>query len=282
MIVKSFAKINLSLSIKGKRDDGYHYLEMVNLPLALHDTIEITHTPYLKDTFVTCDEPHLNALHHNLCTKAVQAMREYFGFNDNFIIHIHKEIPFAAGLGGGSSNAAAVMLAIDKILKLNAPSETLNLIGASLGADVPYFLACAPALVTGIGEIDTPIKAKDSYEVLLLKPDEGLSTADVYKNCDEFERLSIDTRKVVKGLETGNPSLIAEGAGNDLYPCALKRLPVIGEYISMLKEDGFFYVAMSGSGSAVFALTQDPKIAKAAYKKYEKKGLNVILTKTIK
>ncbi len=283
MIVKSFGKINLSLSVKGKKPDGYHTLEMVNLPIELHDTIEISTAPYLQDSFVTCDDAHLNALHHNLCYKGLEAMRAKFGFTQNFLIHIHKEIPFAAGLGGGSSNAAAVMLSIAKILKLNCQLSDLNPLGAAIGADVPYFLASSPAYLTGIGENVTPLKAKNSYEVVLLKPDEGLSTKDVYGICDNFPRLTIDTKKVIKGLEEGDEELIAGNAGNDLTAAAVSLLPTVKDYIKEMQADpAFFYVAMTGSGSSVFGLSTDPKKAREAYRRFEKKGYNVYLTRTMR
>lgn len=280
MNVKSFAKINLSLSLKGVREDGYHLLEMVNLPLLLHDSIEINKTPHLGDTFVTCDEPHLNALHRNLCAKAIEMMKEVFGFEDDFLVHIHKEIPFAAGLGGGSSNAAAVMLAVCKIMKIDPNDPRIGEIAMKLGADVPYFLSCAPALIKGIGEIDRVIKVKKAYDVVLLKPEEGCSTADIYSISDNFERLDIDTAKVVEALEKGDDEGIKLHAGNDLYAPALSRVPLIKDYIRILENDGFFYAAMSGSGSAVFGLTTDQKLAKEAYKRYVKKGYNAYLTRT--
>ncbi len=283
MIVKSFGKINLSLSVKGVKDDGYHLLEMVNLPIELHDTIEITSSPYLQDSFVTCDDAHLNALHHNLCSKALEAMRAKYGFKENFLIHIHKEIPFAAGLGGGSSNAAAVMLAVAKMLKLKADIKDLTEIGASIGADVPYFLASSPAYLTGIGENVRPLKAKDSYEVLLIKPEKGLSTKEVYAICDKYGRLDIHTEKVIEGLEKGDTDLIVKNAGNDLTSAAIELLPEIDTVIEELKSDGaFFYVAMTGSGSSVYGLTKDARRAREAFRRFDKKGYNVYLTRTMR
>ncbi len=282
MIVKSFGKINLSLSVKGLTEGGYHKLEMVNLPIELHDTIEINCTPYLQDSFVTCDDAHLNALHRNLCTKALEAMRNKFGFTENFLIHIHKEIPFAAGLGGGSSNAAAVILAIAKMLKLKTTTEELAEIGLSIGADVPYFLTCSPAHLSGIGEVVKPIRTKRSYDVVLIKPDKGLSTKDVFNCCDEFARLPIDTEKVIEGLETGNEQMIAEAAGNDLTMASVSLLPEIQTVIEEMKSEGaFFYVAMTGSGSSVFGLSTDTKKAKESYRRFDRLGYNVFLTRTM-
>ena len=272
MLIKSFAKINLSLQIKGVRPDGYHELEMVNLPLSLHDVIEIDVSPRYVNTYIVCDDLALMSMKSNLCTKAVDAMRAHYGFKDNFMIHIHKEIPFAAGLGGGSSNAACVMLGLDKMLKLHAKKEDLVEIGKGLGADVPYFLDPHPAIVEGIGEKFTPIEVKKRYFCLLVKPEKGLFTKDVYAKCDEFPRQIIDTGLVLKGLKEGDDSLIASNRGNDLYRAAESLLPEIKTIVESLREDGFEIASMSGSGSCCYALTCDQKKAAKAAKKYTKQG----------
>lgn len=281
MVIKSPAKINLALQIKGVREDGYHLLRMVNLPLELHDVIEIETLPYYNDTYVTCDELRLLGLRSNLCTKAVDAMRARFGFTNHFMIHIHKEIPFAAGLGGGSSNAAVVLIALNKILKLNLTTEQLCEIALPLGSDIPFFIRGFPALAEGIGDTLTRIHPKKQYFCILVKPDAGLSTKDVYQNCDKFDRLPIDIDAVVRGLETGDDDLIAKSFGNDLYPASCHLLPEVQKVVDGLRADGFPIAAMSGSGSCCFALTSDAKKAKAEEKKLTKNGLNVILTKTL-
>ena len=281
MYIKSPAKINLSLKITGTREDGYHLLEMVNLPIDLHDVIEIEELPHGGDTYVTCDEFHLAGLHSNLCQKAVIAMRERFGFKQNYRIHIHKEIPFAAGLGGGSSNAASVMLALNKLLRLNAPMDVLKEIALSLGSDVPFFLNPKPSLVTGIGETIRPIAVKKDYHVLVVQPPKGLSTKEVYAACDASKREEIDTAKVVDALRLGDDDGILNGRGNDLYPAACELYPEVRLFVEDLKKI-FPLAAMSGSGSSVFALTSDGKAAKDAYHKMDKAGYNVFLCKVIK
>jgi 4-diphosphocytidyl-2C-methyl-D-erythritol kinase len=280
LVVKSYAKINVSLRVLSKREDGYHNLEMVNLPLELHDVIEIErmHGP---DTYVTCDDIALSSAHHNLCAKAVEAMRTEFGFQDNFNISIHKEIPFAAGLGGGSSNAAAVMSALVTLLHLKATSEQLNKVALSIGADVPFFMTNKPALVTGIGEKIEVIPSKKSYNCLIVKPAKGLSTTDVFAIADKFERTAIDTPNVVKALANGDDALLAQSIGNDLYLPAQSLLPEVGKVVDSLRGDGLSLVCMSGSGSSVYALSNDPKILAKAARKYLGLGYIVRLTKTL-
>ncbi len=281
MLIKSYAKINLSLKITGRREDGYHLLEMVNLPIDFYDTIEITKLPNYMDSHVTMDDPSLSELQENLGTKALNEMRKAYGFKDNFNIHIHKEIPSGAGLGGGSSNAASVLLALNKMLHLNAKKEDLARIGLSLGADVPYFLDPKPARVFGIGEEITPIKLKKKYLCLLVKPLGSLSTAEVYKASDSYQKYRIDTEKVIEGLETGDDTIIERFSGNDLMPAAEKLLPEIGEVFAQLKKDGFYLCSMTGSGSALFALSTDAKKCHEAARRFERKGYQVKLCKVL-
>ncbi|MCR5348724.1 MAG: 4-(cytidine 5'-diphospho)-2-C-methyl-D-erythritol kinase [Bacilli bacterium] len=281
MIVKSPAKINLALQINGNREDGYHFLRMVNLFLELHDIIEIETLPYYNDTYVTCDEMRLVGLRSNLCTRAVDLLRSRFGFKNHFIIHIHKKIPFAAGLGGGSSNAASVLLALNKMLKLGLTPEQLCEIALPLGSDIPFFIMGHPALAEGIGEKLTPIHPKKSYHCLLVKPEKGLSTKDVYSCVDEFDRVNVNIEGVILGVETGDDQKIAECFGNDLYPASCSLLPEVGKVVGQLQADGFPLSAMSGSGSCCFALSTDLKKIKSEEKKLMKQGYDVILTKTL-
>jgi 4-diphosphocytidyl-2-C-methyl-D-erythritol kinase len=281
LVMKSFAKINVSLRVLSKRDDDYHELEMVNLPLDMHDVIEIDRAPGAPDTFITCDDAALQKTRNNLCTKAVDAMRKEYGFTDNFTISIHKEIPFAAGLGGGSSNAAVVMMGIVTLCHLQADPDALCRIGKSIGADVPFFLANKPALVTGIGEKIEFIPVLKKYNCLIVKPQEGLSTKDVFQACDQFQRTKIETQDVLRALSTGDNALLAQSLGNDLFSPAKLLLPAVGEIVDSLVKDGFTLVSMSGSGSSVFALSDDLKKLKEAQRKYEKAGYIVRLTHTL-
>ena len=281
MVIKSYAKINLALQIRGKRDDGYHLLSMVNLRIDLHDVIEIESFPYYKDTYIVCDDLSLLNGHSNICTKVIDLMREKCHFKENFIIHIHKGIPSAAGLGGGSSDAASVMLATNRFLKLGLSLEELCDMSLAIGSDIPFFLHEKSALVEGIGDKVTPIKVKKDYHVLVIKPEQGLSTRDVYLACDDVERLPIDTDKVIEGLGEGDDAKIVANFGNDLYPAALKLLPEVGEIVDTLRKDGFPMSAMTGSGSCCYALSCDAKALKAEEKKWAKKGYETYLAKVL-
>ncbi len=279
---KSYAKINLSLKLVGNREDGYHLLEMVNLPLSLHDVIEIRMLDDANDTYITADDPALNGMKSNLCHQAVEEMRKVFHFKENFLIQIHKEIPFAAGLGGGSSNAAVVIEAVNELLNLHASKEQLAEIGVKIGADVPFFFLNKPAKLTGIGEKMEEISVKDKYYCLLVKPKKGISTAASYKVCDSFPKGDINTDKVIEGLATGNETLIEENFGNDLTAPSSSLLPEINTVIEKLKSLGFNLSGMSGSGSCCFALTKDHKKAKMAYHQLEKSGYLIRICEVIR
>lgn len=282
MISRSYAKINLSLKIKGKKDDGYHLLEMVNLPLQLHDIIEFSLLPSQQDTYITCDDIGLSNLKDNLCKKAFVLLKEKYDFKQNFSIHIHKEIPFAAGLGGGSSNAACVLSTLNSALKLRANMQDLEEIGVKIGADVPFFLEGKPRKVCGIGDILSPISVKKEYHCLIVKPEKGLSTKKVYAKYDESPSSSLaNTEMVIKGLETGDEALIAKSIGNDLFAPGNLLCPEVGEIYGQIQERGLYISGMTGSGSACFALSTNVHELKDAAKYFEKKGHLAILTKII-
>ena len=281
MFVKAHAKINLFLDVISKRDDGYHNLNMVMLPLELHDLIEIETSPVLSDSFITTDHVDLQIAKYNLINKTLVEMQKRYGISQNFIINVHKEIPISAGLGGGSSNSAAVIKAIEHIKKLKlSKSEEIDL-GASLGADVPFCLQNVPAHVEGIGEKITPIKMKKKYDVIIIKPEQGLSTRRVFELADTIVLDHAEVDGVIKALETGDDALLEKSLFNALEKPSISMVPEIQKVKDTLKDMGFKLVLMSGSGSSVFALTTNHKLAFSKYHELEKKGYEVYLTKTL-
>lgn len=214
--------------------------------------------------------------------KAFKLMQQTYGFKETFNIRIHKNIPFAAGLGGGSSNAAIVMMAIRDILKLPATNEELAALSVKLGADVPYFFTLKPALVEGIGEIVKEIPVKKNYYALVVKPVDGCSTKEIYESSDSFDKFNINVEGVIEGLAKGDDDLIAASMGNDLYPAAAKQVPEIDVILNELRKEGLKIVAMSGSGSSCFALSDNFWKLKLISLKMEKKNYIVRLAKVIK
>jgi len=281
MIVKAYAKINLAIKIKNKRKDGYHDLDMVVLPLELHDSIDISLLPDVYDSYVTCDDFALEIGQYNLCSIVIKKMKEKYNINKSFRIQIHKNIPIGAGLGGGSANAAAVIHAIKTLLKLDMSEQEELDLAKSIGADVPFCLRNIPAHVEGIGEKITPIEVKNKYYVLIVKPTRSLSTQEVYVKYDEMARVSKgNVAALIEALKEGTSDL-SPFLSNDLEKPAIAMLPVIQDIKEILKEAGFANVLMSGSGSSVFAISENKFMVEREAKKLEKQGFNVFFTKVL-
>ena len=279
--VKSYAKINISLRVVSKRKDGYHELDSLMLPIELHDSIIISTLKESSDNFVTVDDFSNGLIHYNLASSGIDALAKKYGFKTKFRVYIHKVIPMQAGLGGGSSNAAFTMKAVNNMLKLNASDEELSELAAPLGADIPFFIKCQPSRAKGIGEILEPLEIKNNYYCLIVKPTSGCSTKEVFAIADKKEYKPVDIDTVVKALKEGDDDLLAETMGNSLEEAAISLVPEIAQIKEFLKSLGLKIVMMSGSGSAVFALSTDSSLIKKAANLLEDK-YTVEVTKVIK
>ena len=279
--IKSFAKINISLRVVSKRPDGYHELDSVMVPIELHDSIIISTLKNSGDNFVTVDDFSNGLVHYNLATTGINALAKKYGFSTKFRVYIHKVIPMQAGLGGGSSNAAFTMKAVNQMLKLNATDEEIIELAAPLGADIPFFVKCVPARCRGIGEIMEPIEIKNNYSVLIVKPSLGCSTKEVFAIADKKEFAPVDIDTVLKALKEGDDDLLASVMGNSLEEAAMSLVPEIKQIKDTLKAAGFKLVLMSGSGSTVFALSTDTSLIKKVARSLEDKYV-VEVTKIIK
>ena len=279
--IRSFAKINISLNITKKRDDGFHEIDSVMLPISLHDSLVISKLKNTTDNFVTVDDFSIGSFSYNLATFSIEKLQSVYHFNDKFRILIHKVIPIQAGLGGGSSNAAFTMKAVNSMLKLGATDEELINLSKSLGCDIPFFIKCKPARVQGVGEVLTPISVKNNYYVLIVKPELGCSTKEVYALSDSMDLKTCNLDNVVKALEEGDDELLLANMYNALQDPAIKMVPNIQTIIDELKEQGLKIVQVTGSGSAVFALSTDKKLLVRVLKKLEDK-YEVEIAKVIK
>ena len=279
--IRSFAKINISLNITGKRKDGYHELDSVMLPISLHDSLVISKLNTATDNFVTVDDFSIGTFSYNLATFSIEKLQSIYHFKDKFRILIHKVIPIQAGLGGGSSNAAFTMKAVNSMLKLGATDDELIELAKTLGADIPFFIKCKPARVQGIGEKLTPITVKNNYYVLIVKPEAGCSTREVYGISDTMDLKVCNIDNVIRALEEGDDELLAENISNALQEPAIKTVPAIQTIIDELHDNGLKMVQVTGSGSAVFALSTDKLLLKRVLKKLEDK-YEVELAKAIK
>ena len=269
--IRSYAKINLCLNITGKRADGYHELDMIMVPISLHDSLVVDTLEKSPDNFVTVDDFSIGTFSYNLATFSIDKLRSIYHFNEKFRILIHKVIPIQAGLGGGSSNAACSLKAVNDLLKLGATDEELMEIGKTLGCDIPFFVKCKPARCKGLGEILEPIEIKNNYYVLIVKPEAGCSTKEVYAMADSMDLTICNVDNVIKALKEGDDDLLAASIGNSLQAPAIKLVPQIQTIVDELRDCGLKIVQMTGSGSAVFALSTDKKLLKNILKKFDNK-----------
>jgi 4-diphosphocytidyl-2C-methyl-D-erythritol kinase len=267
--IRSFAKINISLNITKKRKDGFHELDSVMLPISLHDSLVVSRLNNAANSCVTVDDFSIGTFSYNLATFSIEKLQSVYHFDDKFRIFIHKVIPIQAGLGGGSSNAAFTMKAVNQMLKLGATDEELIELGKTLGCDIPFFIKCKPARVQGVGEILTPITIKNNYYVLLVKPELGCSTKEVYGISDTMKLKTGNIDNVIKALEDGDDELLAANISNALQEPAIQLVPAIQSIIDELKENGLKMVQVTGSGSAVFALSTNKKQLVKVFKKLE-------------
>lgn len=242
------AKLNLSLNILSKRPDGFHEIDthMVKLP-GLSD--ELTITPAATFSF-TCDDASLPLDSGNLVVKAVEALSKISGEELNYQIHLEKRIPHGAGLGGGSSNAATTLLALNSQLTTPLPPEELHNLAAELGSDIPFFLYEGAARCTGKGEIIEPLPAPPDVQVVLFKPDFSVPTKDAYENCQDAE--------AIPGVRFTKQRYAGLDLENDLEKAVFAKHRYLAELKDWLLHRRDTKTAlMSGSGSTVFALLHE-------------------------
>lgn len=281
IVIRALAKINLAIDVLGKRENGYHEIDMVTVPLKLHDSVEITPLGRQGDTYLYCDDPTIVCDESNLAYKAFDAMKEKFSHQGQYRIMIHKRIPVEAGLGGGSADAAAVIRAIHAFIKDDHNrSKKEEELALQIGSDVPFCLYDVPSRVRGIGERLDPIKVKCPYQVLIVKPNVGLSTRSVYEAYDTLgeEVVHPDIPALIKALEEDDEQGIQKNMINVLSYPAKKALPLIDGILSKMKGMGLPLCGMSGTGSACFALSKDKKKLERISHNFEKEGYSVYLS----
>ena len=263
--LKSRAKINLSIDVLGKRQDGYHLVEMIMQTIDLYDLIEINEKDNDQITIKsTSDEIPLDC--NNLVYKAANLIKKTFNINKGVEIHIKKNIPVAAGMAGGSSNAAAVLVGLNKLWNLNLSNQQLEKIGLKLGADVPFCINGGAVLASGIGEELTPIKGltKDVC-ILVCKPDLFVSTKEVYECIDSKD---IDKRPnnkfLIECLKNEDTRQLAENMFNVLEGVTVEIHPVIQQIKDIMITNKALGAMMSGSGPTVFGIFDNREKMEAA------------------
>ena len=256
MVVKAYAKINLGLKIVGKNENNYHLLDMVMLPISLCDNIEITaRNDGITKVSVT------NGVYlplDNSMTKAVKLMQEKYGFTTGFDIKIEKNIPIQAGMGGGTSDAAEVIKAINKLMNINAPLKELEDVAIKVGSDVVYSLYSTLSRIQGTGEIYNKIDKEFKYPILIVKPKKGIKTKECFElyNKDK-DLIPIDTiNKLIESLDK-DVYTIRKYAKNSLLKPAKKLVPIINKIIKTLYDNNVDIVQMSGSGSTIYGIDRN-------------------------
>lgn len=265
--LKALAKINLGLDVLGKRDNGYHDVRMVMQTIYLYDNVTLTRTKE-AGIHVETNLPYLPVDENNIAYKTAKLLIDEFDIQDGVHIKLDKRIPVAAGMAGGSSNAAAVLVGMNRLFDLGLKQKDLMERGVLLGADVPYCVMRGTALAEGIGEKLSPLDPMPKCYILVAKPGISVSTKMVYEALDAKEIVEHpDIDGVLLGLKQQDVRQVAASMGNVLESVTIEKYPVIETIKDAMKEAGALNAMMSGSGPTVFGIFEDRKVAKAAQQK---------------
>ncbi|HHY79299.1 MAG TPA: 4-(cytidine 5'-diphospho)-2-C-methyl-D-erythritol kinase [Thermoanaerobacter sp.] len=276
--VKAYAKINLSLDVLGKREDGYHEISTIMQSIDLADILEFEKSDTIE---ILCDNPKVPVGEDNLIVKVINLLKEKYQKKEGILVRLNKKIPLAAGLAGGSADAAATIVALDKLWNLNMSKEEKKEIALKVGADVPFCLEGGTKLAKGIGEIFENLKIP-SMSLLLVKPDIEISTKEIY---DKWDRLNFKSHHatflVAQAIQEGNIYKIAENIKNDLELVTSRECEVINQIKEELLKKGALGCAISGSGPTVYGIFDDLERLKRAYEDLKEVYSFVFFSKTI-
>lgn len=281
LTVRGNAKINLTLDVLHKRTDGYHEVEMIMQAIELADTLSFAERP-TGEISIVANIAHLPCDHRNLAYKAAMLIKETYSIDQGVHIILEKKIPMSAGLAGGSTDAAAVLIGLNRLWNLGLSLQELESLGARLGSDVPFCLRGGTMLATGRGEILHPLAPMPPCYVVLAKPRMGVSTAWVYgKYKDKAESRHPDTIGVKLALEKGDVLGVAKRLSNVLETVTIPEYPQIGKLKESMREYGAMASLMSGSGPTVFGLVENKKQAEDIAEKLRSyNNVEIIVTKT--
>lgn len=259
--IKARAKINISLDVTCKRPDGYHNVEMIMQTINLHDKLNIKKIRK-DDIIIKTNLVFLPTNEKNLVYKVIKELKDAYSIKTGVFVDLYKVIPVAAGLAGGSSDAAAALIGMNKLFNLNLSIGELMEIGVKFGADIPYCLLRGTALAEGIGDQLTLLPPFPKCYIVIAKPNVNISTASVYNklNFDEIQERP-NTNLLIKGLEDGDLDLICNNLCNVLETVTIKDYPVIGELKEFMILGGAQGALMSGSGSTVFGIFKNKQKA---------------------
>ena len=258
------AKINLYLEVLGRRPDGFHAIDTVMLAVDLFDELSVLPTAD-GDIRLVCDDPALSVGPDNLVIKAAALLRQTTGATSGATMRLMKRIPWAAGLGGGSSDAAAALAGLNDAWRTGLRDVELAVLGAQLGSDVPYFLATPAARCTGRGEVVEPVPVGAAFDIVLAKPPMGLNTAEVYKRHAAIAAAEPytpgDPAELLRALAAGDIEQLGRSLHNRLQRPAMELAPPVEALYRRLQQSGAAGHLMTGSGSCLFALCRDEREA---------------------
>lgn len=280
MLFKAYGKINISLDIVGKREDGYHLLKMIMQTIDLYDLIDVNRIE--NGIELSCDKSYVPNDEKNIAYKAAKLFIDTYNIKDGVSIAINKNIPVAAGLAGGSTDAAAVLKAMRDIFNIDVSDERLMELGIKLGADVPYCILGGTALCEGIGEKITPLKPFKDKILILVKPNFGVSTKEVYKSFDiEKAFKHPETEKLIEAMESGDLQFISDNMKNLLENVTSRKHTILKNIKDSMNRYGALGSMMSGSGPTIFAFFEDMLKAQLCFEYMKEKYDEVYITRTV-
>ncbi len=271
--LKALAKINLGLDVVRRREDGYHEVRMIMQTIHLYDKLDIAKT---KESGITIKSnlSYVPTNENNLVYKAGKLLMDEFGITEGVSVDLNKRIPVAAGMAGGSTDAAAMLYGMNRIFDLGLSRKELMDRGVKIGADVPYCLMRGTALAEGIGEELTQLPPMVKCPVLIAKPQISVSTKFVYENLKlNDETVHPDIDQLVTDIKNKDLHAICEHMGNVLETVTIPAYPIIADIKNKMLESGAVNSMMSGSGPTVFGLFDDEETARKAYKDMQESGL---------
>lgn len=264
--LKALAKINLGLDVVRRREDGYHEVRMIMQTIQLYDRLDIKRTqePGIQ---IQTNLSFLPVNENNLIYKAAKLLMDEFSITDGVSVKLDKRIPVAAGMAGGSTDAAAMLIGVNRLFSLGLTKRQLMERGVQIGADVPYCIMRGTALAEGIGEALSPLPPMVKCPVLVAKPSISVSTKFVYQNLKlDDTTIHPDIDRLIDDIKAKNLHDIAAHMGNVLETVTIPNYPVIDEIKKHMLSNGAVGAMMSGSGPTVFGLFDDEDTAKKAYK----------------
>ena len=260
--LKAYAKVNFALDVVGVRPDGYHELRTVMQSVSLADEVAVERTDGGFELRVEPENPGIGPREENTAYLAWKLLCGLYGAELPVRVTLRKNVPAGAGLGGGSSDAAAVLRGLDELFGLGLSAEELGAAAGRVGADVPFCLAGGTALAEGVGERLTPAPAPPDHRLLVVKPPRGADTGRVYRAYDEGPLRSENSAdRVLGALRSGDLIALAGALGNDLAPFTKVELPEVAEIEKVLLEAGALGASVTGSGSAVYGVFRDEEDA---------------------